>query len=395
MTLALGSCNETPRSARDAMLYYETGDYAHAAAVLRPAIDKERQKLDENYVLQNLRYGSCTLAAGQFEAAESAFYDAYKVINSGETNDAGRQLTASVVWEGVKVFKGEPFERAMADYYLGIIYLMKHNYGTARAAFQNSIFSLRENAKKDDLESYALAESRFALGYFGLGFTNMRLGKMDLAEQNFQLAEKYDPNLKGVIEEAKKPGVNALIFVDWGRGPQKAARGWYNEESVFGPTPAEADQSRPIPPAMLWVDGHQAFNPQVAYNAVDTLAMAQDRRWMDIDTIKKFKAVVGTGAMAAGVGMAAYGADRHNEGLMWAGLGTALLGAGMAASSQSDTRYWELLPRTVYVIPATLTPGPHDVMIQAGSSRSAPMQVVLPAPTSAEPQDAIFYFRLP
>jgi tetratricopeptide (TPR) repeat protein len=394
MTLAFGACSQTPRSARDAVVFYQAGDYAKAADTLRPAVDKEREKLSENYVLQNLRYGSCTLAAGQFDAAEGAFYDAYKVINSGDTNDAGRQLTASAVWEGVKVFKGEPFERAMADYYLGVIYLMKHNYGTARAAFQNSIFSLRENAKKDDLESYTLAESRFALGYFGLGFTNMRLGKMDLADQNFQLAEKYDPRLKGVIEEAKKPGVNALVFVDWGQGPRKAARGWYNEESVFGPTPAEADKSRPIPAPVLVIDGHPATNPQVAYNAVDTLAMAQDRRWMDIDTIKKVKAVIGTGAMAAGTGMAAYGAERHNEGLMWAGIGTALLGAGLSASSQSDTRYWELLPRTVYVIPATLPPGQHDVMVQAGDSRSAPVQMNLPAPTPGDPQDAIFYFRL-
>jgi hypothetical protein len=37
---------------------------------------------------------------------------------------------------------------------------------------------------------------------------------------------------------------------------------------------------------------------------------------MDIDTIKKFKAVVGTGAMAAGAGMTGYGAAKGGEGWM-------------------------------------------------------------------------------
>ena len=361
------ACNQTSRNSREAILAYDTQDYARAAAIMQPTVEKQRTRMDENYVLDNCRYGSCALAAGQFDAAESALYDAYKVINSGDTNDAGRQMQATVVFEGVKVWKGEPFERAMADYYLGVLYLMKHNYGTARAAFQNSIFSLRENASKDDLEHYKQVESRFALGYFGLGYTNLRLGKTDLAADNFKLAQQYEPRLAGLIADVQRPGVNALIFVDAGQGPRKAARGWYNEESVFGPTPAEAG---PIAAPVALVDGRAVTRQQVAYDTVDTLAMAQDRRWMDIDTIKKVKAVIGTGAMAAGAGMTAYGADRGDKNLMWAGIGTTLLGAGLAASSQSDTRYWEMLPRTVYVIPATLTPGQHDVTVQAGPSRN-------------------------
>ena len=385
------ACNQTPRNSREAILAYDTQDYARAAAIMQPTVEKQRTRMDENYVLDNCRFGSCAMAAGQFDAGESAFYDAYKVINSGDTNDAGRQMQATIVFEGVKVWKGEPFERAMADYYLGVLYLMKHNYGTARAAFQNSIFSLRENASKDDLEHYKQVESRFALGYFGLGFTNLRLGKTDLAVDNFKLAQQYEPRLAALIAEVQQPGVNTLIFVDAGQGPRKAARGWYNEESVFGPTPAEAG---PIAVPVAMVDGRPVTHPQTTYDTVDTLAMAQDRRWMDIDTIKKVKAVIGTGAMAAGAGMTAYGADRGNKGMMWAGIGTTLAGAAIAASSQSDTRYWEMLPRTVYVIPARLPPGPHDVVVRAGPSQSAPARMTMPAPTAGTVQDAVFYFRL-
>ncbi len=394
-TLSFAGCNQTPRAARQAIVAYDAGRYQEAAAALQPTIEQERTKMDENYVLNNCRYASCAIAAGQLAQAESAFYDAYKVINSGNTNDEGRQLQASIFFEGVKVWKGEPFERAMADYYLGMLYLMKHNYGNARAAFTDSLFKLRENAKKDDLESYTLAESRFALGYFGLGFCNLRMNRPDLADQNFNLALKYDSRLAPLIADVKRPGVNALLFIDWGRGPQKNGKGWYNEQSVFGPTPAEAG---PIPAPAALVDGRPITRAQVAYDTIDTLAMAQDRRWMDIDTIKELKAVIGTGAMAAGTGMTAAGAARNDKGLMWAGIGTTIFGAALAASSQSDLRYWELLPRTVYVIPATLTPGAHEVVVQVGSSRSAPVKMMMPPLSPAgypsAPQDAVFYFRL-
>lgn len=385
---ALGGCDKTPRNARDAIVLYRTGDYAQAAAALKPSTTK----LDEDFVLNNCRYGSCALGAGQFDDAEHAFFEAHKVINSGDTNDTGRQLSASIVYEGVKVWKGEPFERAMADYYLGVLYLMKHNYGNARAAFQDSLFSLRENATKDDVEHYKVVESRFALGYFGLGYCNLRLGRQDLAEQNFKLAQQYDPKLAQLIADVQKPEVNGLVFVDAGGGPQKVAKGWYNEESMFYPTPAEADRAVPMLPPVVLVSGVPATKPGVPYDTVDTLAMAQDRRWMDIDTIKKAKAVIGTGAMAAGAGMAAYGADRRNEGLFWGGVGTAVVGGLLVASSQSDTRYWELLPRTVYIVPVTLPAGEHDVAVSVGTWHNV-VHMTQPPAQPGERADAVFYFR--
>ena len=290
---AVAGCNHTPAVERDAIVSYGVGDYARAAAMLKAPAEKK----DENYVLNNYRLGSCAIASGDLETSEHAFFNAYQVINSGDVNDPGRAFQATVVFEGIKVFKGEPFERAMAHYYLGMIYLLKNDYGNARAAFQNSLFQVREYAKKDDLDHYKAVESKFALGYFGLGFCNQRLNRSDLAQQNFELAQKYDPRLAKLIADVQRPGVNALIFVDAGRGPQKSPKGWYNEESVFGPTPAEAGG---IPPMQAFVDG-QPVTHQEPYDAVDTLALAQERSWQDIDTLRKVKAVVGTGAMAAAV----------------------------------------------------------------------------------------------
>ncbi|HVX83975.1 MAG TPA: hypothetical protein VH253_04090 [Phycisphaerae bacterium] len=390
----LGGCNQTPARARDAILFYHEGNFPQAAAVIQPAAAKK----DENYVLDNCRYGSCTLAAGQLANAENAFMNAYQVMNSTHVNDSGRTLGATVVFEGVKVWTGEPFERAMAHYYLGLVFLIQHDYENARAAFQNSLFDLNAYADKDNLQSVQKKQSDFALGYFGLGFCYLRLNRPDLAQQNFDLAVKVNPAMANVVAQARQPGVNTLIFVDSGWGPVRAPKGWYNEESAFGPTPAEAG---PVPPVIAYVDGRAITTPAQngAFAMVDTLAMAQEQRWQDIDTIRKTKAVIGTGLMAGGAGVAAYGAEKKNKAAMWGGLGAVAAGALLAASSQADVRYWEMLPRTVYVVPLTLPPGPHDVMVYAGGDRSAPIHVTVPpvtggaAPGTAH-QDTVVYFRL-
>jgi len=271
-----------------------------------------------------------------------------------------------------------------------MIYLVKHDYQNARAAFQNSNFQVLQYAKKDNIDEYTKVQSKFALGYFGLAYTNLKLGRADLAQQNFQLAVQADPQLQGLVSAVQQPGVNALIFVDAGTGPHKEGKGWYNEESAFGPDPAHAG---PVPAISATVDGRPITAKQ-NYSTVDTLALAQERSWQDIDTVKKVKAVAGTGLMVGGTGLAAYGAERRDNGLVAAGIGTALLGAALSASSQSDVRYWDMLPRNVYVIPASLPPGQHQIQVQVGGSGSGVLTTTVAPPAPGTPDGNVFYFRL-
>lgn len=393
VVVLLGGCaaeTQTSKQARNGVNLYYISQYPQAAATFK----SEAQKKDENFVLNNCRWGSAAIAAYQVDEAEAAFMNAYDVINGTKTNDAGRTLGASVVFEGVKVWKGEPFERAMAHYYLGMLFLMKNDPENARAAFQNSIFKLREYAKESveskDKDAYKVFESNFALGYFGLGFSYMRLNKSELAEANFDIARKLDGRLGPVIADAQKPGVNTLIFVDAFQGPRRSPKGWYNEESAFGPSPAEAG---PVPPIAAFADGQPINSQNVHYDMVDTLALGQDQRWQDIDTLRKTKAVIGTGAMAAGAGVTAYGADRGDAGTALVGVGIMALGAALAASSQADCRYWETLPRTVYVIPAALPPGEHEIQVAVGGGRST-LKATIQPPGAGGPRDTVMYFRM-
>jgi len=380
----LNACQETPGNIKNAVTRYYVGDYPGAATILRPAAAKK----DESFVLNNCRFGSAALAAGDLAGAEEAFMQAYTVINSVKTNDGGRALGASLVFEGVKVWKGEPFERAMAFYYLGLVNLLKGDYDNARAAFNNSLFKLRDYAHDKDqapeADRYTPYESNFALGYFGVGLCYLRMGDAAQAQVNFDRAIKLQPYMASLVEAAKNPHTNTFVFVDYSQGPRRAGKGWYNEESAFGPTPAEVG---PVPALQAFADG-QALPPNGPPTS-DTLAMAQDQKWQDIDTIRKTKAVIGTGAMVGGAGLAAYGADRGNTGEALAGLGIMALGAALAASSQADLRYWEMLPRTVYVVPAALIPGEHTLQVSAGNSTMSPFKVTI------KPQgDNFFYIRL-
>jgi tetratricopeptide (TPR) repeat protein len=378
------ACQETPHQVKNAVELYYGGNFPAAANTMRPLAGKK----DESFVLNNCRFGSCALAAGDLPDAEEAFMEAYTVINSVKTNDGGRALGASLVFEGVKVWKGEPFERAMAFYYLGLVSLIKGDYDNARAAFNNSLFKLRDYAHDHDstptADKYTPYESNFALGYFGVGLCYTKMGDPQQAKANFDRAVQLQPSIAPLVQAALNPNTNTWLFVDYGQGPRRAPKGWYNEESAFGPTPAEVG---PIPPTQAWVDGHAVG--QDARPGVDTLAMAQDQKWQDIDTIRKTKAVLGTGAMVGGAGLAAYGADRHNTGETLAGLGIMALGAALAASSQADLRYWEMLPRTVIVVPVALNPGEHTIQVAVGGSTMAPFKVAI------KPQgDNFYYIRL-
>src|ERR1041384_5892378 len=88
--LAATGCQHTPRVAREAIMDYRSGSFAQAEAALRPTIEKK----NEDYVLNLCRFGSCALAAGDLAGAEHAFFEAYQVINSANTNDPGRTLEA-------------------------------------------------------------------------------------------------------------------------------------------------------------------------------------------------------------------------------------------------------------------------------------------------------------
>ncbi|MEO6434427.1 MAG: hypothetical protein ABIP55_01530 [Tepidisphaeraceae bacterium] len=341
---------------------YFAANYPAAAAKLQPLAEKT----NENFVLNNLRLGSTLLPVYNLDDAEAAFLRAWEVINSTGVNAGGRTLGAVLVDEKIKVWKGEPFERAMGSFYLGLIYYIRQDYGNARGAFENALFKLQEIDPGDEAhgETSRDVESNFALASLMLGKCFQKLGRDDLAKSNLDNVTKIHPHLATLAEYERNKNSNLLLVVDYGYGPQKVTD--FDGAIVgFGPTPTEEG---PIPRPFVRIDGRPVEVENFAKPPVDLLAMAQDRKWQSIDTIRTVKSAVGTGLLWGGAitGIDAANhrsGDRQRDNLIVAG---ALIGSGLLlkASSQADVRQWEMLPRTTFILPLRVEPGTHEITIE-------------------------------
>jgi tetratricopeptide (TPR) repeat protein len=387
LLVCMGGCaaNHAQENAERAVSDYFAGNYVRAQDRLRdPA-----KKPDENFVLNNVRLGSAALVDYDLDTAEDAFLRAYEVINSVGVNDGGRSLGAALVSENLKVWKGEPYERAMANFYLGLIYYMRRDYGNARGAFENALFKLRDYADKQDVkDNYSEQESNFTIALMMLGKAYQRLGRNDLAQANFDRARELRPDMAAMVDPERNATSNLLLVVEYGYGPRKVTDG---DGAIvgFSPTPDDAGL---IPPPQVVIDGRPMDLSGLDRAPIDLLAMAQDRRWQDIDTIRAVKSGLGTGLIAGGAITTIYGADRRDAGTALAGI--ALMGAGalLKLSSHADVRQWEMLPRTVFILPLRVPPGRHDVSVffpQSAGMRQTWRDVVVP--TDGE---ATYYMRM-
>jgi tetratricopeptide (TPR) repeat protein len=350
---ALGGCaaNKAQQQAERAVADYFVGDYDRAVRRLEPL----SARTDENFVLNNLRLGSAALAGYDLDTAEGAFLRAYEVLNSVGVNDGGRTLGAVLVSENLRIWRGEPYERAMANFYLGLIYSMRRDYNNARAAFENALFKLRDYGEgKAEGGKYTEQESNFALALLMLARSHQRLGNDDQAAKAFEQLAKLRPDLAAAADPRRNAEANVLLVVDVGYGPQKVTDG---DGSVVGFAPLPQEEGPP-PEPIVSVNGRQVDAAGAFRPPVDLLVLAQDRRWQSIDTIRAVKSAVGTGLMIGGL---AYSTrrDARPEIALAAIIGGALL----KATSQADVRQWEMLPRTTYLIPLSLPPGRHDIAV--------------------------------
>jgi tetratricopeptide (TPR) repeat protein len=376
-----GCATSEQQMAQQGVADYYVGDYAAARQALEPI----SKNTDENFVLNNVRLGSTALAQNDLSEAEAAFLRAYEVINSLGVNNGGRSLGAALVDEKIKIWKGEPFERAMTNFYLGLIYYTEGDYNNARAAFENALFKLRDYSDTDSQEKdqYREVESNFILARYMLARSYQRLGREDLAQANFKRLVDLRPDLAAFANYDRNLKSNVLLVVDYGYGPQKVT----NRDGTFVGVAPLPQQVGPPPRPTILVDGQVAdvYAPPL----VDLIALAQDRKWQDIDTIRAIKSVVGSGLIAGGAYETLASGRRTNQ-----EVGLALIAAGLIlkATSQADVRIWEMLPRSTYVVPLTLPPGKHDITI--AFPRSGGVRETFPGIDAPETGEKTYYFRM-
>lgn len=382
--LAGGCMTPEQQAAQRAVASYFAGDYGNAAKLLDPIA----RNTNEDFVLNNVRLGSSALVQYDLPTAEAAFLRAYEVINSLGVNNGGRSIGAVLVDEKIKIWRGEPFERAMANYYLGLVYYMQGDYSNARGAFENALFKLRDYAGDDKSEpkadKYRDVESNFILAQYLLGRSHQRLGREDLARANLKRVSDLRPQLAGLADYDFNLRANVLLVIDFGVGPHKATD--LDGALVgFAPKPSEVG---PVPLPNVLIDGQYAAPPGSAAPLVDLIALAQDRKWQDLDTVRAVKSVLGTGLLAAG----AYELGGRHKSDTQVGLALVAAGLLLKATSQADVRGWEMLPRSTFVVPLTVPSGTHDLTVEfpiAGGMRQTFRGVSVPSDG-----EATFYFRM-
>jgi tetratricopeptide (TPR) repeat protein len=394
--LCIAGCGATKQEsqAQGAVDVYKSGNYTAAMGKLKPLASST----DENFVLNNARLGLTALAYYDLDEAEAAFLRAYEVINSTGVNKGGRDVAAVLINEKHKIWKGEPFERAMVNFYLGLVYYTRHDYENARAAFENSLFKLRDYGedKNDKGDAYKDVESDFALGYLMLAKAFQRLGNETQARKNFDRLVELRPKLKGMADAKRHADSNVLLVIDYGYGPRRKNEQLEGAILAFTPRPEEAG---PIPLPRVSVNGRPVAGPRTPYldmPPVDLLALAQDKRWQSIDTIRTIKSLVGTGLIAGGAYQAtrAHEEEKAKDRNKDYGGAVALIGAGLLlkATSQADVRTWEMLPRTCFVVPLKLAPGKHDLVIDFPDAQGLTQSWRgIEAPSAGE---ATYYFRI-
>ncbi len=359
----------------------------------RQQVADNADRSDRDYIRTRMRLFYARQVEGLTAVNDLTMEEIFDILSARGVNES-RTVTSVVVNEDVKIWKGEPFEQAMGFYYIAAHNAMLGSWDNALAAAKNSLFHLRDyrtSEESDTLtpeqlvqkasepdpnggdyldsdESYKVVPSPFALGHLLCGVASEQLARqwgdrnrlLD-AREYYQRATKADANLAPVVEALRADRCNALLLVDFGQGPMKIGPGPDNAIASFRPITPSTDA-----PLVVRVEGRPADQyPQ----ACDVNVMARDHRWNNLEDVRIAKSVVGTALAAGGTMYAAQ--SRSSEGAI-GGLVVAAVGVYMKATAHADTRYCEVVPQRVYVVPLRLPPGGADVTLQIsqGSSQS-------------------------
>src|SRR5690606_39214293 len=117
------------------------------------------------------------LLEGDLPSARRRFAEAGRIMGNWQTS-GGEVFGAIVGAESSKTWKGDPHEKAMNAFYLGLLDWWAGEPDNARAAFRAGIFADAESEAGD-------AQVDFALLYWLAGRASLVLGQSGSAEEFF------------------------------------------------------------------------------------------------------------------------------------------------------------------------------------------------------------------
>lgn len=319
-----------------------------------------------NAVANFAKLGRAAMAVGEYTTAEWAFDAALDRIEAIYANDeAAKAARSKFNTESIKDFKGDPYERAMAYYYRGLLYLRTGDYGNARASFVSAEY-------QDTVSEAEEFQSDFALMNFMAGWSARCMGSEALASDSFAAAAKIEPAL------GEPPaGTTMLHIAETGMGPVKLMRGQGGQ--MVGLVPSVDFTPQDVAPKL----GSTTFA-----RAADINFQATTRGGRKFDAVMNgkvaFKNTMGTVSDIASTATSLLADQLGVAGSVLGLLGAFGAGAASdATKTQVDVRYWDTLPDAIF-LSAGKGSSKSDDKPQGKSAGKGKGKAAAPAPAKAQ-----------
>ncbi|CAG0996574.1 hypothetical protein PHYC_02601 [Phycisphaerales bacterium] len=409
---SLPACSANDRVDRRIETAVLHGQYGEAREALQKCLSNDPS--DKSYLLDRLRLLILTLADGQPDAAELTANDLYALLRTQGLN--ADKTAASVVFnERVKIWKGEPFEQALAYTYIGLQKAMRGEWDNARAAAQSSLFLLRdfgENERGQKITADELAQraaeaerrgksseevidrgytpvkTDFALGYLLNGVANKALGRDAEASDNFNEASLLDAGLAPLCQTLAGDDYNTILVVDYGRGPFKQAYG--PDDSLVRFMPITPSDRRGLRAEVVSPGGVREALLSPIPPTTDVNRMGRSLMWNSLEGVRQAKSVIGSAMVVGGlvVATAPQGSNesdesRRNRALI--GAGVALAGLLLKGSSSADTRHCEFFPQRVYLVPLNIATPASSIELEVDGDASSLLSLTGLDPPKSSP----------
>jgi tetratricopeptide (TPR) repeat protein len=358
-----------------------TGNYAGPRTDIHQQMQPKRS--DRAYLLDRMRVGVLTMADGYPQSAQTIFEDVYDVLRTQGINK-DKTVASVVLNEDVKIWKGEPFEQALALSYYAMVQAELGSWDNTRAAANGSLFHLRdfgEDEQGERIDTYEIArraveyeraieagdssdealkkanyldngyvvrDSNFTLGYLLAGIANQQLGRTREADDHFLRVMELDDRQDRLIEALRSGQYNTVLVVSYGLGPRKEGYGPDNALARFTPRfPSDDGELR------VRV-GHVMGRTYIPVQDVNE--MAADHMWNNLADVRSAKSTLGSVMLLGGLIAAEHGASHGgNDDTLFVGLGALVAGAILKAGAHVDTRYCDVMPQRFYVVPLYLS----------------------------------------
>lgn len=343
--LAAAGCASVRRDAEAAAV--ADGRYAEALASYEAHVAEGGSEvaLDRNLA------GTAALLAGDVPRAHRHFAEAFADLED-LTATTGDTVTAFVGPDRTKAWKGDPYERVMNAYYLGVTYWLLGDPDNAAASFKSALLRDADSAE-------GIAQADFGALWFLLAHAQIAARHTDGGADALRRARTLLP-ANPYTDAAVSAGANVVVVFETGSAPRKVATGAHGSQLAILPGAPTALCAR------VAAGGREVGR---TVTAADLHHQAVTRGGKFMDDLNTGKAVTKDAALVAG-GIVLHNADTTSEHL----LGFGLLAVALLLPAETDLRQWDTLPGEIQVLAARLPPGDHTLAIEPldGDGRPVP-----------------------